>query len=79
LLVGNVGDGKIHAFHPVTGALLGALMQPDDSPVVLEGLHGIAIGRALFDDPNAGDTPSLYFMAGPRGGTHGAYGRITVR
>ncbi|HJW12984.1 MAG TPA: TIGR03118 family protein, partial [Albitalea sp.] len=36
LLVGNFGDGKIHAFNPSTGALLGTVSKSDGSPIVID-------------------------------------------
>jgi uncharacterized protein (TIGR03118 family) len=76
LLVANGGDGRIHAFDVWTGAFLGALAKPDGTPIVIDGLRGIAFGRGLFEQ--FADTPSLYFTAGPDGATHGTYGRIDI-
>ena len=75
LLVGNVGDGKINAFNPTTGAWMGALSSADGTPIAIDGLHGIAFGNGLNNQP----TNTLFFAAGPAGGTHGAYGRIDSR
>ncbi len=72
LLVANAGDGRINAFDPNTGALLGTLTSPDGTAIAIDGLHGIAFGNDLNSQP----ANTLFFAAGPGGGTHGAYGRI---
>ena len=74
LLVSNAGDGRINAFDPATGALLGTLADAN-GPLVIDGLHGIAFGNDL----NAQPSNTLFFAAGPSGGTHGIYGRIDSR
>ncbi|MGJ7509230.1 TIGR03118 family protein [Variovorax sp. GT1P44] len=75
LLVANAGDGKINAFNATSGALMGTLSAPDGNPIVIDGLLGIAFGNGLNNQP--GNT--LFFAAGPNGGSHGVYGRIDVR
>ena len=75
LLVANVGDGKINAFNPTTGAMMGTLSAADGNPIAIDGLHGIAFGNGLADQP----THTLFFAAGPGGGAHGVYGRIDNR
>lgn len=77
LLVANVGDGRINAFDIETGAFLGVLALPSGSPIVIDGLRGIAFGQGLFDQP--GDAASLFYTAGPAAGRRGAYGRIDSR
>ncbi|MGO4390677.1 TIGR03118 family protein [Variovorax sp. M-6] len=75
LLVANVGDGKIHAFNPATGALMGTLSMMDGNPIVIDGLRGIAFGNGIDNQP----ANTLFFAAGPGGGAHGVYGRIDSR
>ena len=75
LLVANAGDGRINAFDPATGALMGALQAADGSVIAIDGLHGIAFGNDLNSQP----VDTLFFAAGPSGGTHGVYGRIDAR
>ena len=75
LLVANAGDGKINAFNPTTGAWMGALSTANGTPIAIDGLHGIAFGNGLNSQP----TNTLFFAAGPAGGTHGAYGRIDAK
>ncbi len=72
LLVGNFGDGKINAFNPATGAMLGTLSKADGSAIAINGLWGIAFGNGLNSQP----TNTLFFAAGPGGQAHGQYGRI---
>jgi uncharacterized protein (TIGR03118 family) len=75
LLVGNFGDGKINAFNPTTGAHLGALSAADGTPIVADGLWGMAFGNGINSQP----TNTLFFAAGPDDEAHGLYGRIDVQ
>jgi uncharacterized protein (TIGR03118 family) len=75
LLVGDFGDGQIHAFDPVSGMHAGVLMRSDGSIIAIDGLWGLAFGNGL----NAQPTTTLFFAAGPANETHGAYGRIDVQ
>jgi uncharacterized protein (TIGR03118 family) len=72
LLVGNFGDGLIHAFEPHSGALRGTLRTAGGDPVQIDGLWGIAFGNGLNSQP----TDTLFFAAGPGDEQHGVYGRI---
>ncbi|VTR95499.1 nhl repeat family protein : Uncharacterized protein OS=Ktedonobacter racemifer DSM 44963 GN=Krac_12419 PE=4 SV=1: HemolysinCabind: HemolysinCabind: HemolysinCabind [Gemmata massiliana] len=74
LLVGNFGDGMIHAFDPNTGRELGTLMQSPGTPVKINGLWGLAFGNGS----TAGDANALYYSAGPDHETHGLFGKITA-
>ncbi len=73
LLVGNFGDGTIHAFDPTTGALLGSLTDSSNNPIANPGLWGIGFRTASGFDPNA-----LYFTAGINGEQDGLFGSIGV-
>jgi uncharacterized protein (TIGR03118 family) len=75
LLVANTGDGRIDAFDPATGALLGALSAAGGAALAIDGLHGIAFGNNLNGQP----ATTLFFAAGPGGGAHGLYGRIDAQ
>jgi uncharacterized protein (TIGR03118 family) len=68
LLVGNFGDGRIHAFDPDTGALLGTLSHPNGKPIVIDGLWGIETG------PDG----KVSFAAGPNDEEDGLLGKIKV-
>ena len=74
LLVGNFGDGKINAFDPATGSLLGTLAKADGKPIVIDGLWGIAFGNGINQQPST----TLFFASGPADETHGLYGRIDM-
>jgi uncharacterized protein (TIGR03118 family) len=58
LLVGNFGDGLIHAFDPTTGAPIGVLEGPNGQALDIPGLWDITVGNQAAN-PNA-----LYFTAG---------------
>ncbi len=72
LLVGNFGDGAIHAYDPMTGALKGQLMNMDGNPIVINGLWALRFGNGTFGMPN-----SLVFTAGIGDESHGLLGEIT--
>ena len=74
LLVGNFGDGKINAFNPSTGALMGTLSNAAGTPIAIDGLWGIAFGNGINGQP----TNTLFFAGGPADETHGVYGRIDL-
>jgi uncharacterized protein (TIGR03118 family) len=62
LLIGNVeGAGLINAFDPHTGKYLGALTQPDGTPIEITGLWDLTFGGG---DPNNGQKDELFFTAG---------------
>jgi len=72
LLVGNSGDGKINAFDPVTGALIGTLDDVNGMPIVIDRLWALAFGNA-----GPGFHPdALYFTAGLANETGGLFGRL---
>ncbi|TWI67479.1 uncharacterized protein (TIGR03118 family) [Pseudoduganella lurida] len=75
LLVANFGDGRINAYDAATGAPAGPLTQTDGTPIVIDGLWGIAFGNGLNGQPKN----TLFFTAGPDDEAHGLYGRIDVR
>ena len=76
LLVGNFGDGNIHAFDVVSGAVRGALATSTGDPVQVSGLWGLIAGNG----GRGGDTNKIYFAAGiPGDGAvedHGLFGSI---
>ena len=71
LLVGNFGDGMIHAYDPMTGAELGTLTNGDGNPVQINGLWGLLYGDAAFGTPN-----TLFFSAGIGDESHGLLGTL---
>lgn len=73
ILIGNFGDGTIHAFNAVTGKFEGTLLNPNGSVLTIDGLWAIAFGN----DATAGSALKLYFTSGPDGESHGILGNIT--
>ena len=75
LLVGNFGDGKIHAYDKTSGTLVGTLVDSTGAPLVIDGLWSLVFGVTAAD---AGETTSqLYFTAGPNEEHDGLFGFIT--
>ncbi|HMA10109.1 MAG TPA: TIGR03118 family protein, partial [Ramlibacter sp.] len=75
LLVGNFGDGMVNAFDPATGNLIGSLGKADGTPIVIDGLWGIAFGNDVKDQPSN----TLFFASGPADEAHGLYGRVDLK
>jgi len=75
LLVGNFGDGLIHAYDRTTGTLLGTLEGAFGQPLMIEGLWAIEFGNG----GQAGPTSTLFFTAGINGEADGLFGAITLR
>ncbi|MDB5932895.1 MAG: hypothetical protein JWQ01_239 [Massilia sp.] len=75
LLVANFGDGKINAYNTSNGRFEGTLSRADGTPVVIDGLWGIAFGNGSFSQP----LNTLFFTAGPSNETHGLFGRIDLQ
>jgi uncharacterized protein (TIGR03118 family) len=74
LLVGNFGDGRIHALDPHTGRPLGTLRATNGQPIVIDGLWGLLVGDAAAGGPNA-----VWFSAGPDSESHGLLGTLTAK
>jgi uncharacterized protein (TIGR03118 family) len=76
LLVGNFGDGRIHAFHRGEDGWEehGVMKGTDHRPIKIDGLWGIGFGNGAA----AGPTNTLFFAAGPDDETHGLFGSITA-
>jgi len=75
LLIGNFGDGAIHAFNAMTGKHEGAML--DDTTgqkLIIEGLWGLSFGG---DSTNNGLATTLYFTAGPNDEADGLFGNLT--
>jgi uncharacterized protein (TIGR03118 family) len=69
LLVGNFGDGRVHAFDSRTGHLRGVLRNEQGRAIVIDGLWGLLRGNGT----SAG-TDDLLFSAGPQDEAHGLVG-----
>lgn len=72
LLVGNFGDGKINAFDPTSGVLLGTLQDSNGNAIVIPGLWALVFGNG----GSGGDKNTLYFTAGLGGQQHGLLGSL---
>ena len=78
LLVGNFGDGVVHAFHlrgNGTGRLVGALKNAKGRSISIDGLWALEFGNGDV----AGRTNQLFFTAGPEDEEHGLFGKIVPR
>src|SRR5712692_5205942 len=79
LLVGNFGNGRIHAFDPAKlngqGEFQhrGPLHSADGSPIAIDGLWAIAFGSGAAAN---GPTNTLFFTAGPGDEQHGLFGTL---
>jgi uncharacterized protein (TIGR03118 family) len=71
LLVGNFGDGRISAYDPITGSLVGQLMNGDGTVIAIDGLWTL-----FFGNGTAGSPQSLLFTAGIADEEHGLMGKI---
>ncbi|MGE5649464.1 TIGR03118 family protein [Noviherbaspirillum sp. UKPF54] len=74
LLVGNFGDGLIHAYDAATGEFAGTLKDAGKRPIQIDGLWGLAFGNGFANQP----VNTLFFAAGPGDEKQGLYGRIEV-
>lgn len=71
LLVGNFGDGAIHAYDPSTGAEEGQLTNTDGNPILINKLWALQFGNGKFASPQ-----TLVFTAGIADEEHGLLGEI---
>ena len=71
LLVGNFGDGAIHAYDPQTADLLGTIEDRNGNQLIVPGLWGIAFGAG-------GDDQTMFFAAGPNDESNGLFGKLTA-
>jgi uncharacterized protein (TIGR03118 family) len=76
LIVGNFGDGRLHAFHwdGHHWHLAGTLLKANHNSVRIKGLWAIAFGGGTA---NNGSLNALYYAAGPNDEAGGAFGTIT--
>ena len=72
LLVGNFGDGAIHAYDPTTGVEKGQLKNTDDNPILINGLWALRFGNGTLATDG-----TLVFTAGIGDEAHGLLGEIT--
>ena len=74
LLVGNFGDGRINAFDPASGQLVGVVKDAGGAAFTMPGLWGIAFGNDTNNQPHN----TLFFAAGTNDEANGEYGRIDL-
>ena len=75
LLIGNFGDGQIHAFDPLTGKLDGTLLDPTGNAIAVDGLWALEFGGG---NPNSGAANELFFTAGPNEESDGLLGKLSA-
>jgi uncharacterized protein (TIGR03118 family) len=79
VLVGNFGDGQIHAYRPASGGRLyvpeGELRTTGGDPVFIDGLWALQFGHG---SANNGPLDTLFFTAGPNDEADGLFGTITA-
>ncbi len=76
LLIGNFGDGTVHAFDLFAGKHVGAML--DDTTgktLAISGLWALSFGGDATGDGNA---TTLYFTAGPNQENDGIFGQLTA-
>ena len=82
LLVGNFGDGRIHAFDPATLTAdgefeaVGLLHSAAGRPVQIDGLWALQFGHGTSASSANGLTTTLFFTAGPSDEDHGLFGSL---
>jgi uncharacterized protein (TIGR03118 family) len=75
LLIGNFGDGWIHAFNTVSGKLEGTMLDPTGAPIAIGGLWGLNFAGG---NVNSGSATELYFTAGANDEADGIFGKLTA-
>jgi uncharacterized protein (TIGR03118 family) len=73
LLVGNFGDGRIHAVNPANLTLRGTLRGPGSAPLAIDGLWALLPGNGT-----QGATHDVLFTSGPQDEAHGLLGLLTA-
>ena len=74
ILIGNFGDGRIHAFDPDSGKELGSVTNSLGQEIVIDGLWSLTVGTG---SASGGDKNTIYFTAGPNGETAGLFGSLS--
>ena len=82
LLVGNFGDGRIHAFDPATLTAdgefeaVGLLHSARGKPIQIDGLWALQFGQGTNASSANGLRNTLFFTAGPAEEEHGLFGSL---
>lgn len=74
LLVGNFGDGKIHAYDPNSGVEAGVLKDKFGNEISIDGLWDLKVGNGA----SGGDANKVYFTAGSDGEANGLFGNLAT-
>jgi uncharacterized protein (TIGR03118 family) len=74
LLVGNFGDGHIHAFDPENGGFVRTVMDEAGQPLQIDKLWALTFGT----DNGAGAHNELFFAAGPSAEDQGLFGKFKL-
>ena len=64
VLIGNFGNGRIHAFDPGTGKFLGPVINSVGQTILIDGLRSLSVGNGKA----GGDANAIIFTAGPTQG-----------
>jgi len=75
LLIGNFGDGYIHAYNALSGKFEGTMLDPTGSWLRIDGLWAISFAG---NGASNGLATELYFTAGPNDENDGVFGKITA-
>ena len=78
LLIGNFGDGVINAVDPITGIVLGHLMDAQGKAIANPGLWALKFRTGFNGTDTTVDPNALYFTAGINEEADGLFGRIQV-
>lgn len=74
VLLGNFGDGAIHAFNAVTGRFEGTLLGSDNQPLIIDGLWALNFGG---NTTKSGLATDLFFTSGPNDESNGLFGKLS--
>jgi uncharacterized protein (TIGR03118 family) len=75
LLIGNFGDGTIHAFNAFNGKFEGTLLGSGSDPLSIDGLWAISFAG---NNTRSGSATELYFTAGPNDENNGLFGKVAA-
>jgi uncharacterized protein (TIGR03118 family) len=84
LLVGNFGNGRIHAFDPARQTpdgefeAVGLLHSAGGRPIQIDGLWALQFGHGTSASSANGLTTTLFFTAGPSDEDHGLFGSLVL-
>jgi uncharacterized protein (TIGR03118 family) len=73
LLIGNFGDGTIHAFNAVSGKFEGTLLDAGGAPIRIDGLWALSFAGG---NANSGAANAMYFTSGPMDESAGIFGNL---